>query len=516
MKSGSAEKLCVFVLGGSTVGETMDREDATLLRQFAEGGSEEAFAALVERHLPMVYGAALRQLGGDSGLAAEVAQSVFITVARKARSLAPKCTLAPWLHRAVRLAALSAIRASDRRMRREREAMAMLEVEKETEVAAWESFRPIIDEALNELNEADREAILLTYFSGQTLTEVSGVFGCTENAVRMRVTRALEKLRKQLAKRGVTSTASAVSECLRNQPGTVLPAGLAMSITLASVSAAAITASHAGFLTFMTMTKTKVALTALIIGGVSVPFVMQRKAQQELWRENAALREKVTDLERSKGVETGPSLDAAELERLRAGQRELMRLRAEVTALRTENQDLKGKGDVRPTRAPTVERAEAPVAKGVYVPKELWTNVGSDTPEGAFQSFLAVLNEGDPAKIPAAAEFGVQWKENPTAEDQELVEKTKRDYFDMLKRAPNRLSAFRIEGTREITPELQEILFSTQTVDGKSHRSHFELVNVNGAWKPRINMHWFDGGGGKDSSFATSPVFGSYADFGSD
>ena len=459
----------------------------------------------------MVYGAALRQLDGDSGLAAEVAQNVFITVVRKARSLAPKCTLAPWLHRAVRLAALSAMRAGDRRMKREREAMAMLEVEKGSEVAEWESVRLLIDEALNELNDADREAILLTYFSGQELAQVSRVCGCTENAARMRVSRALEKLRKHLAKRGVTSTANAVSECLRQQPRTVLPLGLAVSIAAASVSAATFTAAQGGILAFMTMTKTKVALTALIIGGVSIPFVMQRNAQETLARENAALRQKVTDLEQTKRTESRPSPDETEAARLRAEQRELMRLRADVTALRQENRALK---DARPPSAPKTEMADAaPVSKAALVPKEVWTNVGFDTPERAFQSFLAVLTEGDPGKIPSLVEFDVQWKENATEQDVELVEKSKRDYFRALERAPSRLNAFRIEGTTDVTPDRRRIHFVTEGIDGKEHRSSFELANMDGVWKPRFSMHWFDGGGGPNSSFATTPVFGPAADF---
>ena len=508
---GHEQKSCAFWGWAAVLSvKVMDAEDATLLRRFVQDGSEEAFSVLVERHLPMVYGAALRQLGGDSGLAAEVAQSVFITVARKARTLAPGCTLAPWLHRAVRLAALAALRAGDRRVRREKEAMAMLEVEQGSEVAAWESVRPVIDEALNELSEADREAILLTYFSGQELAQVSRVFGCTENAARMRVARALEKLRKHLAKRGVTSTANAVSECLRSQPATVLPAGLAMSIATASVSAAAFTAAHGGFLAFMTMTKTKVALTALIVGGVSIPFVMQRNAQEELARENAALLQRVTDLEQSRSTDSRPGADETEAARLRAEQRELIRLRADVTALRQENQALKNS---RPPVTAKAERVDTPVAKGGFVAKELWTNVGFDTPERAFQSFLAVLNEGDPGKIPSMVEFDVQWKENPTERDVELVEKSKRDYFEALKRAPSRLNAFRIEGTTEITPDRRRILFETEGITGQQYRSSFELANVNGIWKPRFSMHWFDGGGGPNSSFATSPLFGPSIDF---
>src|SRR5687768_15269461 len=97
----------------------MEQHDATLLQEFVETGSQEAFATLVQKHLKMAYGAALRQLRGDSGLAAEVAQAAFIRLAQKARFLTPRSTLAPWLHRTVRLEALSIIRSTNRRIARE-------------------------------------------------------------------------------------------------------------------------------------------------------------------------------------------------------------------------------------------------------------------------------------------------------------------------------------------------------------------------------------------------------------
>jgi hypothetical protein len=113
-------------------------------------------------------------------------------------------------------------------------------------------------------------------------------------------------------------------------------------------------------------------------------------------------------------------------------------------------------------------------------------------------------------------EFNVQWKEDATDQDVELVEKSKRDYFRALEKAPSRLQAFRIEGNNEITPDVRRIMLVSEGIDGKQHRSAFELANVNGMWKPRFRMQWFDGGGGPNSSFMTSPLFGPAIDFAED
>src|SRR5437016_14083178 len=100
-------------------------EDGNLLRQYAQTGSEQAFSELVRRHLPLVYSAAARQVHGNSAMAKDVAQSVFIDLARKARSLANRELLAGWLYTSTRLAASKAIRSEQRRQIRERIAASM-------------------------------------------------------------------------------------------------------------------------------------------------------------------------------------------------------------------------------------------------------------------------------------------------------------------------------------------------------------------------------------------------------
>src|SRR5204863_102047 len=90
----------------------------------------------------------------------------------------------------------------------------------------WTQLRPEIDDAILQLEEADREAVVLRFFEKRRFTEVGAVLRVTEEAARKRVDRALEKLRAILLRRGVTSTAAALGIALTTIPSTSAPAGL--------------------------------------------------------------------------------------------------------------------------------------------------------------------------------------------------------------------------------------------------------------------------------------------------
>jgi DNA-directed RNA polymerase specialized sigma24 family protein len=117
------------------MGEMQPKSDAQLLREYAESGSESAFTELVTRHTDLVYSAALRQVP-SSDLACDVAQNVFASLARGARTLAgklnPDASLAGWLCRCTRNLALNLRRDDFRRHSRERQAMENLHPSPET------------------------------------------------------------------------------------------------------------------------------------------------------------------------------------------------------------------------------------------------------------------------------------------------------------------------------------------------------------------------------------------------
>src|SRR2546430_2304208 len=97
-------------------------DDAQLLRRYVDEKSNAAFAELVARHVDLVYSAALRQVGGGTHRAEDVAQVVFITLARKAPALTQHPVLTGWLYTTTHFAATKALRTEWRRRAREQEA----------------------------------------------------------------------------------------------------------------------------------------------------------------------------------------------------------------------------------------------------------------------------------------------------------------------------------------------------------------------------------------------------------
>jgi RNA polymerase sigma factor (sigma-70 family) len=244
--------------------------DQELLRRFATAHDDEAFAELLRRYLDLVYAAALRRTAGRHALAQEIAQEVFIQLARKAALLASHPTLAGWLHRCTRYAAIDALRAESRRRKLAEAVHAMPDLSPPPEHDPdWEQLRPLIDDALDHLKERDRELMLLRFLRGLTFREIGTELGLTENAARMRAERALDTLRAQLARHGVTSTSAALGILLANQPAVAAPAGLAAQLTTVALAAAP-AGTTASLTTILLMSKfTAPALAATVTAGLT-------------------------------------------------------------------------------------------------------------------------------------------------------------------------------------------------------------------------------------------------------
>lgn len=213
--------------------------DEELLRRFAHDRDESAFTELVRRRIDFVYAVALRQVGGDAHLAQDAAQEVFLDLARKARSVAAAPALVSWLYTATRFAAAKVRRRQTRWLSREQEALTMNTILSDGTDPEWETLRPVLDEAMHELGDQDRTALLLRYFENRPLAEVGATLGLAENSARMRVDRAIAKLRTRLAKRGISSTAAALGSTLAAQPAITSPIGLAASAATGALAAAA-------------------------------------------------------------------------------------------------------------------------------------------------------------------------------------------------------------------------------------------------------------------------------------
>jgi RNA polymerase sigma factor (sigma-70 family) len=212
----------------------MTNDDMELVREYGRSNSEAAFAALVSRHLNPVYSVALRQTR-DPHLAEEVTQAVFIILARKAKSLGEKTILSGWLCRAAQYASADALKARRRRQFREREAH-LQTASQEPGPDVWAQIGPLLDLAMAQLGDKDHHAMVLRFFENKSLQEAGAALGTSKDAAKMRVSRALERLRVFLQRRGVGCTAAAIAEAVAANSVQAAPPAMATVVTSAALA----------------------------------------------------------------------------------------------------------------------------------------------------------------------------------------------------------------------------------------------------------------------------------------
>ena len=186
-----------------------DFDDPALLRAYVHGHAQQAFTAIVERYIDLVYNSALRQLH-DHHLAEDAAQAVFIILAQKAKAMTQRTSLPAWLFRTTRFACANARKVQARRRHYETaaaragngpapalaQAVSGVEPTHDSEaIEEWDRISPLLDQAIAGLTEEDRQAVLLRFFAQRSLREVGHALGVSENTARMRVDRAVQKLR---------------------------------------------------------------------------------------------------------------------------------------------------------------------------------------------------------------------------------------------------------------------------------------------------------------------------------
>lgn len=250
-------------------------DDAELLRQYSRTGAEPAFTEFVRRHLNVVYFAALRRTLGDAPLAQDVTQAVFAIAARKAGRLAGHGSLTGWMYMTTRNLAAKAMRKEE--TRRHYENLAATDASGTTEPSSeWERLRPVIDEVLDEMPAADREAILVRFFQGRSYPDMGAALKISGDAARMRLERALEKLRRLLERRGIRSAAGALASALSAQGALAAPIGMAAAVSSAAITAAGGVAGTMAFLATMSLSKTTAIAASMVAALTTVLSVFER------------------------------------------------------------------------------------------------------------------------------------------------------------------------------------------------------------------------------------------------
>jgi RNA polymerase sigma factor (sigma-70 family) len=269
-----------------------EADDMQLLRRFLEDHSEAAFASLVQHQIDLVYSAALRRTRNPQA-AEDVTQAVFVVLARKAGGLLGLKTLTGWLYQAARLTASNYLRTEARRARREQEAY-MQSVINQPEPGleeAWAQCEPLLENVMSDLGARDRNAILLRYFQNKSLRDVGAVLGVNPEAARMRVNRALEKLRRMFGRRGVKISAVTIAGALSARGTQAAPAKLAASVTAGAAPGAVlggpVAELVAGTLKLLLWTRYKMvcglSASAIVAAGLAAAvFVLQSRAGSQV------------------------------------------------------------------------------------------------------------------------------------------------------------------------------------------------------------------------------------------
>jgi RNA polymerase sigma factor (sigma-70 family) len=244
----------------------------------------------------------------DTHLAEDVTQGVFVAASQNARQLVDCSVLPGWLHRTTQNLAANTVRSDVRRRTREQEAALMNELLSAHPDASWEHIAPHLDAALGQLDDPDRDAVLLRYFENHDLRSIGATLGISDDAAQKRVSRAVDRLREFFAKRGVTIGASGLAVVISANAVQAAPVGLAVAISAAAVLAGTTLATTATVaatkaIVMTTLQKTVITATIAILAGAGIYEARQasqlRDQVQTLQQQQAPLAELAAQLNRA-------------------------------------------------------------------------------------------------------------------------------------------------------------------------------------------------------------------------
>jgi RNA polymerase sigma factor (sigma-70 family) len=373
----------------------------TLVREYAQSNSEQAFSTLVSRHVNLVYSVALRQVR-DPHLAEEITQSVFIILARKAKSLSPKTILSGWLCRTAVYISADALKIQRRRQFREQESQ-MQSILADSDSAAWNQIAPLLHEALTCLGEKEHDAVVLRFFDGKELRQVGAAMGIGEDAARMRVNRGIEKLREFFAKRGVPLSAAAIAGAVSANSVLAAPAELATAVTAAVLSGSPIITTAAAALAatkttaMTTLQKSIIAAVFVAIAGGGIYEARQAvrlRGQVRTLQEQQGHLEQIQELQAERDSATNRlSSMVADIAKSNTNNSELLRLRGELGPLKQRLTELSN------------QVARTPNAWGI-LPEEMPPVISSTVVETA-RSYARLTKKLATGELSAAEQFNL-------------------------------------------------------------------------------------------------------------
>jgi RNA polymerase sigma factor (sigma-70 family) len=265
---------CLHRLARGPAGGTLS--DGQLLERFVAEGDQAAFEVLVWRHGPMVLNVCRRLLGRPED-AEDAFQAAFLVLVRKARSVRRHDALGAWLYRVAYRVARRARAGIARRAGREQPGVDEAPAPA-ADGGAGPDLRPVLDEEINRLPEKYRAAVVLCCLEGKTHREAAASLGCAEGTVASRLSRARERLRARLVRRGLAVSVAAVTATLAEKAAPAVAAALveatakaALQFAAGGPAAGAVSARAAalakGALRAMWVTKLKtVAAVVLVLG----------------------------------------------------------------------------------------------------------------------------------------------------------------------------------------------------------------------------------------------------------
>ncbi len=267
--------------------------DQQLLRHFAQNDDESALAELIARYSATIFASALRRCS-DRQLAEEVCQDVLAIMARRAMKLSRHPYLLGWLLKTVKLRTLHARRSASNRAKRHQDYFEMNHdsLYQTSNQAQWDQALPFLDDAIDSLPAKDRKIVQLRFFQNASFNAISQETGLQPGACQMRATRALDKLRQLLARRGASLSIAAIASGLASQSHQAAAAVNSQQLCQSVLSSAAqFSQTNLVIHSFQIMTYGKQSLLIgfTLFAGLCLPWAWHWQSKRELLAKVASL-----------------------------------------------------------------------------------------------------------------------------------------------------------------------------------------------------------------------------------